>query len=341
MESYMQGKMLVAALVAALPLVASAQSSVTIYGVVDASVAHEDTGAPNGSKTGLNSGNQSTSRFGFKGQEDIGNGLKAVFALEAGYNVDTGVGDSALFGRRAVVGLEGSFGGVLLGREYTPVADVANVTDINGQGFYGSNLSSFAAGRLTRRISNSVNYRSAAAMGGFKLGAAYGMGEQSTGPSKDLLGVSLAYQNDSIYVGGAYHTVENLTVGKDKEYIVGAAFKFSDFEIKTNYMVADPTGTNNKYEQVNLGASYAFDANKIYTNFQTNKLENGAKGNLFSVAYSYSLSKRTNVYAAYATMRNNAQGLFAIYSAGSNITPPTTTPGADPTGLTVGLRHTF
>jgi predicted porin len=337
----MQGKMLVAALVASLPLVASAQSSVTIYGVVDAGVAHEDTGAVGGNKTVLASGNQSTSRFGFKGQEDIGNGLKAVFNLEAGYQVDTGLGDASLFGRRAVVGLEGSFGAVVLGREYTPVADVANVTDINGQGFYGSNLSSFAAGRLTRRISNSVNYRSASAMGGFKLGAAIGLGEQSTGPSKDLLGVSLAYAAENFYIGGAYHSVENVTTGKDKEYIVGATAKFSAFEVKANYMVADPTGTGNKYEQANLGASYAFDANKIYTNVQQNKLENGAKGNLFSVAYSYTLSKRTNVYAAYATMRNNALGLFPIYSAGSNITPAAGQNGVDPTGLTVGLRHSF
>ena len=338
----MQGKMLVAALVASLPLVASAQSSVTIYGIVDAGIAHEDTGAPNGSRSVLNSGNQSTSRLGFKGTEDIGNGLKAVFNLEAGYNVDTGMGDAALFGRRAVVGLEGTFGSVVLGREYTPVADVANATDINGQGFYGTNLSSFAAGRLTRRISNSVNYRSAAAMGGFKLGVAYGFGEQASNlPSKDLAGISLAYAAGDLYVGGAYHSVENVLTGKDKEYIVGASYKISDFEIKGNYMVADATGANNKYEQANLGVSYTFGANKIYTNLQQNKLESGAKGNLVSLAYAYSLSKRTNVYAAYATMRNNATGLFPIYSAGANITPPAGANGADPTGFTLGLRHSF
>jgi len=338
----MQGKMLVAALVASLPLVASAQSSVTLYGVVDAGIAHEDTGAPAGSRSVLNSGNQSTSRFGFKGQEDIGNGLKAVFNLEAGYNVDTGLGDSALFGRRAVVGLEGSFGSVVLGREYSPVADVAAASDINGQGFYGSNLSSFAAGRLTRRLSNSVSYRSASAMGGFKLGAAYGFGEQASNlPSKDVMGVSIAYAVEGLYIGAAYHSVENVLTGKDKEYVFGASYKISDFEIKGNYMVADPTGTNNKYEQANLGASYTFGANKVFTNFQQNKLESGAKGNLVSLAYSYTLSKRTNVYAAYATMRNNASGLFPIYSAGANITPPAGAAGADPTGFTVGVRHSF
>jgi predicted porin len=334
----MQVKMLVAALVASLPLVASAQSSVTVYGIVDASVAREDADGADGARTVLASGNQSTSRFGFKGQEDIGNGLKAIFNLEAGYQVDTGAGDSALFGRRAVVGLEGSFGNIVLGREYTPIADVANATDINGQGFYGTNLSSFGSGRLTRRISNSVSYRSASAMGGFKFGAAVGLGETTTGPSKDLKGLSLAYAGGNLYVGAAYHTFANVASGDDKELIVGGAFKFGDFEIRTNYMNADPEGVNNEYESTSLGGSYTFGANKVYLNAQRNELENGAKGNLWSLAYSYSLSKRTNVYAAYAAMKNNATGAFGIFSAGTSIVP---TVGNDPSALAIGVRHSF
>jgi predicted porin len=334
----MQVKMLVAALVASLPLVASAQSSVTLYGIVDASVAREDADGADGARTVLASGNQSTGRFGFKGQEDIGNGLKAIFNLEAGAQVDTGLGDSALFGRRAVVGLEGSFGNIVLGREYTPAADVANATDINGQGFYGTNLSSFGTGRLTRRISNSVSYRSAAAMGGFKFGAAIGLGETTTGPSKDLKGVSLAYAGGNIYVGAAYHTFANVASGDDKELIVGGAFKFGDFEIRTNYMNADPEGINNEYESTSLGGSYTFGANKVFLNAQRNELENGAKGNLWSLAYSYSLSKRTNVYAAYASMKNNATGAFGIFSAGTSIVP---TVGNDPSALALGVRHSF
>src|SRR5688572_4118329 len=112
LEIYMQGKHFAAALLATLPLVAAAQSSVTVYGVADAAIAKEDTGAANGSRTVVNSGNQSSSRLGFRGVEDLGNGLKATFNLEAGYAIDTGAGDSALFGRRSVVGLEGAFGAV-------------------------------------------------------------------------------------------------------------------------------------------------------------------------------------------------------------------------------------
>ena len=335
----MKFKLLAVALLASAPFIASAQSSVTIYGVADAALAKEDTGAPGGGRTVVNSGNQSTSRIGFRGTEDLGNDLKAVFNLEAGVAIDTGATDTSLFGRRAVVGLQGSFGTVLVGREYTPVADVANASDINGQGFYGSNLSSFGANRLTRRISNSVNYRSAS-YSGLKFGASYGLGETVTGPSLDLKGGSVEYANGPVYLGAAYHTIDRLASGNDKEYIFGAGFKIGEaIELRGNYMVADPEGNNNKYKQANAGASYTFGSNKIYTNFSQSKLENGAKGNGFSVAYSYSLSKRTNIYVAAAKIKNNDRATFPIVAAGASVVP--TTLGGDPSAYTIGVRHSF
>ncbi|WP_426100826.1 porin [Massilia sp. TSP1-1-2] len=336
----MQGKLLVAALFATLPLAASAQSSVTVYGIADASIAREDTGAPAGGRNIVASGNQSTSRFGFRGTEDIGGGLKAMFNLEAGAQFDTGMGDSALFGRRAVVGLEGSFGLITIGREYSPIADVAGLTDINGQGFYGTNLNSFNAGRLTRRLSNSVNYKSPS-YSGFKLGLAYSAGEVATGASQNLKGVSASYTLGNLYLGAGYHTIERQLSGDDKEMILGAAYKMGDIEFRGNYMTADPTGANNQYEQLNAGASYAFGANKVFGNYQRSELENGARGNGFSVAYSYTLSKRTNVYAAYATIRNNDQAVFGINSAGSSVVVPVASLGADPKAFTLGMRHMF
>lgn len=336
----MQVKYLAAALCAIFPLMASAQSSVAVYGLVDAAVAREDTGAPDGSRTVINSGNQSSNRIGFRGVEEIGNGLKATFNLEAGLALDTGAADAVLFGRRAVVGLEGGFGALTIGREYTPIADIAAATDINGQGFYGTNLSSFNAGRLTRRISNSVNYRSNA-MSGFKLGLAYGLGETTTGPSQNLMGVGASYTLGNLYLGAGYHTIERQLSGDDKDMMFGVAYKIGAVELKGNYMAADPIGANNKYEQINVGASYAFGANKLFANVQRNEMEASAKGNAFSLAYSYALSKRTNVYTSYATMRNNATGLFGLNSPGVNVNPPASAPGADPSVLALGVRHSF
>lgn len=338
----MHYKRLAIALFASAPLLAAAQSNVTVYGVADAAVSVEDTGAPGTSRqTRINSGDQSSSRFGFRGTEELGNGLKALFNVEAGYAIDTGAGDTALFGRRSVVGLQGDFGTVTIGREYSPIAAVAGATDILGQGFYGSNLSAFNANRLTRRLSNSVNYKSNA-MSGLTASAAYSAGEAAAGqPSGNLKGIALEYASGPVYVGAGYHVLTRLASGDDKEYAFGAGYKVGDLEFKGNYMVGDQTGPNNKFQQINLGASMAFGQGKAFVNLQQNKIDNGAKGNAFTLAYSYSLSKRTNLYASYAKLDNNNLGVFGLNASSTNVTPPAAAPGADPSALTLGVRHTF
>jgi predicted porin len=357
----MQVKRLAAALVAATPLFAAAQTNVTLYGVVDAAIESSDNGTA-GRHTMVQSGDQSTSRIGFRGTEDLGNGLKAIFNLEAGIAIDTGNSDmsgtnSALFQRRAVVGLEGAFGTLTLGREYSPVASVAAASDEFGQGFYGSNLSAFGTAspntgtsysRLTRRLANSVNYKSAS-WAGFKLLAAYAAGENTDlnapgSSSRDLKSLGAEYTLGNLYIGGAYAETKRLNINNDKEYAIGAAYKFDQFgglDIKGNYMVADAYGPNNRFTQWNLGAGFPFGASKVLANFQQNKLQNGAKGKVWAVAYTYSLSKRTNVYASYADLNNNNLGTFGLNSSGNSLNPATTSLGADPSAFTIGIRHTF
>ncbi|MFL6710434.1 MAG: porin [Massilia sp.] len=339
----MQMKRLAIAIVASAPLLAAAQSNVTIYGLLDASISREDTGAPGGRlPVQIASGNQSSSRFGFRGSEELGGGLKAIYNLEAGYALDTGVGDAAgLFQRRSVVGLESEYGTLTLGREYSPIAQVAAASDALGQGFYGTNLSAFGTNRVTRRLSNSVNYKSNV-YSGFSVLAAYSAGEKTTGPSGDLRGIGLQYANAGLYVGAAYHEFKRLANDVDKEYTLGAGYKFGDFEVKGGYLAADQAGPNNKFEQYNLGGIYSLAAHKFYVNFQQDRNQaGGARGNGGTLAYSYSFSKRSNVYASYAKLNNNKAGAFGINSASNNITPPATALGSDPSALTVGIRHSF
>ncbi|MGG7603129.1 porin [Massilia sp. BKSP1R2A-1] len=335
----MKFKCLAAALLSSLPLFAHAQTNVTIYGVMDAAIAVENTDTPGeGHRTVINSGNQSSSRIGFRGTEDLGNGLKALFNIEAGVALDTGAADSSLFGRRAVVGLQGDFGTLTVGREYSPIAAVAAATDTLGQGMFGSNLSAFA--RLTRRLANSVNYKSNA-LSGFTVNAAYSTGEKTVDPSGDLMGASLEYKNGGLYLGAGYHQIERLATGDDKEWGAGAGYTFGAFEVKGNYLVADQTGPNNEYKNANIGVAYTTGPNKFFVNFQQQKIETGAKGNTVSLAYTYNLSKRTNIYTTYAQLRNNGRGVFGIYSSSTNVTPAATALGADPSVFTVGVRHNF
>jgi predicted porin len=340
----MQAQRLAAALVALTPLFAAAQTNVTLYGILDAAISSQDTGGPEGRNTVVNSGNQSSSRFGFRGTEDLGNGLKAMFNLEAGTAIDTGAGDSALFGRRAVVGLEGDFGSLTLGREYSPIAAIAGATDAFGQGFYGSNLSAFTSNRLTRRLANSVNYKSPS-WNGLKVLAAYAAGEVTTAntPSGDLKGVGLEYTLSGLYLGAAYHEINRVAAGKDKESAIGAAYKFDrlgGFEIKANWMEADREGTAAKYKQANLGGSMPFGPHRVYANLQQQK-QGAARGNSWALGYTYSLSKRTNLYASYASLDNNGSSVFGLSSSSVTIAPAAANLGADPSVFSLGLRHTF
>lgn len=337
----MQYKALAAALITTLPLLAHAQTNVAIYGTMDAAIAVQDTGAPGDSRsTVINSGNQSSSRLGFRGTEDLGNGLKAMFNIEAGVSIDTGAADSSLFGRRAVVGLQGGFGQVTVGREYSPIAAIASATDVFGQGFYGSNLSAFTSNRLTRRLSNSVNFKSAP-VSGFSLLAAWSAGETVTEPSGDLMGVALEYANGPFYAGAGYHRLERIVFHHDSELVFGAGYKMGNFDFKANYLSANQAGPNNKFEQINAGAAYAMGANKFFVNLQRNEIETGARGNAWAIAATHSLSKRTNLYTSYGTVRNNERAVFGMNSSSTNVTPPATALGADPSAFTVGVRHMF
>ena len=341
----MQRKILAAALFAtAFPIAAFAQSNVQLYGVMDAALAREESGTPGQNSTWkVNSGNQSSSRIGFRGTEDLGDGLKAMFNIEAGVALDTGAADSNLFQRRAVVGLENSFGLLTVGREYSPIAAVAAMSDVFGQGFYGTNLSAFGAqgaNRLTRRLDNSVNFKSAA-WNGLRAYLAYSAGEKTVDPSGNLYGGAVEYTYGNLGLSAGYHTIKRLAIEEDKEMAFGASFKLDAFELKGNYLSADNAGPNNKYKQYNIGGAFTMDANKFFVNFQQQKLETGAKGKTVAIAYTYSLSKRTNLYASYATLDNDNRAVFGINSSSTNVTPAATALGADPKALSLGLRHTF
>ncbi|MFC0250630.1 porin [Massilia consociata] len=339
----MKMKSLAIALVSILPLAAHAQSSVTVYGIADASVGIEDTDAPGeDSRTVVSSGTQSTSRIGFRGTEDLGNGLKALFNIEAGYAIDTGASDTAgLFQRRAVVGLQGSFGTITVGREYGPISAVAQSADPLGHGFYGSTLGGFGANRLTRRLANSVNYKSEA-LNGFTVLGSYSAGERQTDdPSGNLWGAAVEYKNGPLYLGAGYQQIERLATGDDREYAFGAGYTIGAFDLRAAYMEADLEGPSNEFRFMTIGGSYTAGPNKFFASLHQQRIETGARGNGFSLAYSYTLSKRTNLYSTYARVRNNGLAAFGLTSAGGTFAPPPTALGADPSVFNIGVRHSF
>lgn len=221
-------KSLIALAAVAASGAAFAQSSVTVFGVVDSAVSYVN-GQDNWS--GLNSGGNQTSRLGFRGVEDLGNGLKANFWLEAGILADNGSGksgysaneassDALAFKRRATVGLSGNFGEVRLGRELTAAYNATSRYDVFGQvGFGASKLwadgglttsglpAQRAIGSTTQRVSNMVTYLSPE-FSGFRANVNYGFGEdtdaqtaESSHSANRYLGAGVTYDNGPLSLG--------------------------------------------------------------------------------------------------------------------------------------------
>ena len=136
---------------------AFAQSSVTLYGVVDASV---ESVRANDTVTRVSSDNLSSSRLGFKGTEDLGGGTKAIFALETQLNLDTGAAGSAgtpFWGRQAWVGIGGTFGELRLGRTDSLIGDIAGNV-LSAQGYDDLRIVPTRAGNTYRRTDNAITY---------------------------------------------------------------------------------------------------------------------------------------------------------------------------------------
>jgi predicted porin len=183
---------------------AFAQSSVTLFGVVDAAVTYTKTGPAK--KTALTTSALNSSRIGFKGEEDLGGGMKAGFHLEAGVNNDSGAGAATntnnqavtaltsagtqglTFNRRSTLSLMGGFGELRVGRDYTPLFWNQTVYDpfgTNGVGASQANAGANPATLLTGvRASNSIGYMSPS-FSGFKVQLQTFLGENA---SNDVAG---------------------------------------------------------------------------------------------------------------------------------------------------------
>jgi len=204
LEKLAMKKSLIALAVLTASGISFAQSSVTMFGVVDAAYA-KGTGSLT-DKTQLKNSGHNSSRFGVRGTEDLGGGLKASFWLEAGVNNDDGSGSGTsnnnqgaaafdavtgknatvesrnqglTFNRRSTVSLEGSFGEVRLGRDYTPQFWTETAFDPFGTNGVGTNIAFNKGGTTGVRASNSIGYLSPS-FNGVKVWAQTYMGENAS-----------------------------------------------------------------------------------------------------------------------------------------------------------------
>jgi predicted porin len=220
---------------------AFAQSSVTLYGIADISLRYTNhSDAANHGQTQLTDGAVTQSRWGLKGAEDLGNGLKAIFQLENGYSVDNGTMNGAktgqLFNRQAYVGLSSNYGALKLGRQYTEGFNFFGDYDPLTIGNYTANAWPFFLTQF--RANNVVSY--SGKFGGLNVGASYGFGEKpgsmtqanaannaalNNASSTPYVGARAAYEWGPFGVGGVYQEIRD-TAG-NRQQMFGAAGKYS------------------------------------------------------------------------------------------------------------------
>lgn len=338
---------------------AFAQSSVTIYGVVDAGLTYaKDYKATGHSRVGLDSGLQSGSRIGFKGTEDLGNGTAALFQLEAGFGVDDGStkNGTGLFTRRAVVGVsDTTLGTVLVGRKSSNIDDLASNFDAFGNG------TNAAVGNVTKydnRMNNGIYYTTST-FAGFSAQAEYAFGENTStaygsnnASDGRHYGLSLNYANGpfAASLAGAHSDYKGATdsvadasslfgysIAKRDQYALGASYDFAvvkPFALLSYAKNTQLTSANSlKDKSATVGVTAPFGASTVLASVgYVNVKENGSKANdatQYALGYTYNFSKRTNLYTAYTYVKAD-QSLKAT---------ATTLSGTQ--SFAVGIRHKF
>lgn len=341
----MQKKLIALAVAGLVSAPAFAQSNVTVYGVADAAVGFGSHG--DNDFSGIVNGVLSGSRIGFRGAEDLGNGLKAVFTLEQGFDIGTGaaspsVGDST-FSRQALVGLSGSFGTVSLGRQYAPGYffgyDATASASVGPQSILSSGAGMTITPNSPARWNNSVAYTGT--FSGLTARAIYSMNALETAANPeddDAYGLSLDYANGPLAVGGVYQVVQN-NAEDQEEWGIGGSYNFGVVQVLGSYQAVDGLGFVKGQEGdlwqvgviVPVGA--AGKVHLAYGEYDRDDLNNrGAES--YSIAYTHALSKRTTAYAAYNNTENeSAVGNFGVVG-GTGL-------GDDSDIFAVGIRHTF
>lgn len=335
-----------------------APDSVSVYGVVDVGVAYVNGGT---STIKAISGMGSTSRIGFKGNENLGGGWYTGFMLESAFQADTGVaggttlqGDSSLFNRESNVWIgNDAFGMVKLGRQYPAMISLSLDPFLGVGGFspYGTVIASNSdlgkgASLGDSRISNAISYTSMN-LGGMVGQVLYAPRESTAAgyPRAADYGMEAHYANGSLlYLGGQYNvvntdpsgnvpSVRNIWSGIGVQYQLGAAV----LSYELNNVAPHATGAYVAQSHM-LGAVYSPNASSDY---QLALLYRNVAGNhdlnSFTVGfgYGYNLSKATTLYTRIGHVFNHAKGVSSL--SGTSVTQA----GDSVSVLAVGLRHRF
>lgn len=320
---------------------AYAQSTVTLYGVVDEYVEYASNGAAHATR--LQSGGIYGSRLGFRGREDLGGGYAGIFTLEMGINADDGsLGQGGLaFGRQAFVGVSTPYGDITLGRHNTPHFFAITYYSMAGGLSYG-NAANYYTDLAVTRVNNSVVFQSKK-YGGFSGQAMYAFGETVGSTSlNSFASAYLAYAEGPVSAGAAFARKKVSDTNTDLYLVTGASYDFGF--VKPGVLISNRRDDNNTHESNMAAVSAAipvgaFSSAYVDVGHIKNKSLANADSSSFSLRYDYYLSKRTTVYGGFVKIKNQAGASYGVNGAtGAALAVAA---GQDPKSIVVGVRHTF
>jgi predicted porin len=355
----MKKSLIALAVAAAVPALAQAQTNVTMFGIADAAVQYSK-GAGNSTNLRLVNSGLNSSRWGVRGVEDIGGGLKAGFWLESAVATDdataggsntnnqasgaTANGGGLTFGRRATVSLMGGFGEIRLGRDYTPSFWNHTFYDAFGTNGVGSGLNVQAPTHVTTvRASNSVGYHIPGGLPVFgQLMVAFGENGGTAANKNDgrYAGLRVGGRFGPVELAGAFGTTKagatNLTDAN-----IGGKVTFGPATVMGLYDVSKTSNNGAQRKYFNLGTNIAVGAGTIRASVvkgdskAATSLLKDSDAIQFAVGYVHDLSKRTAVYTTFSLLDN--KGAFANRTNARAVT----TGGGSATALEFGLKHSF
>jgi predicted porin len=355
----MKKSLLALAALTAFAGAASAQSSVTLFGIVDVNIRTTDN--DNGAVSSLGTDGNSSSRLGFRGVEDLGGGLKAGFWLEAALSPDTGLAGSAsqavnqIFNRRATVSLMGGWGEVRLGRDYTATFWNHTVFDPFGTNGVGSQLNMMTQQGIgnPNGASSGTLVRANNAMSYFlpTMGGLYGQLQLALGeggpPGNDYYGGRIGYAAGPFNVAFAYGvTTEGIPAGttggpQDLEaWNIGGSWNFGFMNLMGQYSEYDVSIRSTK--NFTIGATFPLGNGVLKGSYSATEVDGGSTlpsgdATMFAFGYVYDLSKRTALYAHYAIIDNDP-GVRFVVPGGKSRVPDS---GFGSQGMEFGVRHSF
>ncbi|NTX29680.1 porin [Burkholderia pyrrocinia] len=256
---------------------AHAQSSVTLYGIIDEGLLFNNN-AGGKHLYSMASGVMQGSRFGLRGTEDLGGGLKAIFTLENGFDVNSGkLGQGSLmFGRQAYVGLSSQYGTVTLGRQYDSVVDFVGPLEAGDQwgGYIAAHPGDLDNFNNAYRVNNAVKFTSQT-FGGFSFGGLYSFGGQAGQFSKNQVwSLGAGYNNGPLVLGVGYLNAR--TPGN-----FGGMFNNGSTAATT--AVSSPVygayaNNANTYQVIGAGGAYTFGAATIGATYSNTKFKGFSVG---------------------------------------------------------------